>query len=526
MPTVPFLKVNQYGSATSDDDLLIFSARAKDLAKWAGIPRKGWRIRMLFQRPVTAARENQVTDFWDTASSPGAGEKYILGPTAITLGIQGAPEIHDGQLNLDYVPVIDFAADAKENLRTLSGLIFNNVKSRLDAKQQALLSTHETNPFSSFPDIEHDYVLEFALQLTQMRADPELFININAISEQELADLITAMESVCRPAIVVDGQHRLIGASNSAKEIWLPVVAIPHCSWQEQIYQFVVINEKAQKVETTILTDIFGSSLTKNEQAAIRKKLARSNTNIEERILAVVANRDANSPFFNMVNVKLDGPPPAGVSPFISDNTVRMLIEGSPSRRALGWRTHEDFYNKYVSPTFPDREDWDNWYDGKWRDYWFAFWHTVADYYNDQAAKAKAHDALWSPVSQTNLTKAVTLRILQSLFMTKVVEWVNQIDSMKSILVETLGEEAAKEKIEQQRQLRSIPSTAAGFRTFVEDFFLDKGIPVRVFLNNWESSLDDSSGSQQVWDELNEAWEKTKKGERYRAEGPIFRRGG
>ena len=526
MPQVLFLQFSQFGSTTSDDDLLLFSAKAKDLANWAGIPRKGWRIRMLFQRPVTQARANQVSEFWDVASKPDPGQKFILGPTAITIGIQGAPVIIGDQLSLDYDPIIDITKPAPENLRGLSELVYREVRKRLNDEQQSLLDQQEASPYSAFPDIEHDYVFEFALQLVQMQADPDRFIDLNSLTETEVYDLITAMESVCRPAIVVDGQHRLIGASNSTQDIWLPVVAIPNCSWQEQIYQFVVINEKAQKVETTILTDIFGSSLTKDEQTEIRKKLARSNTNIEERILAVVANRDSNSPFFNMVNVKLDGPPPPGVDPYISDNTIRLLIEGSPGRRVLGWRTHTDFYDKYVSRTFPEQGDWDNWYDGAWRAYWFTFWRAVSDYYNDQAEKAKATEPLWSPTQQTNLTKAVTLRVLQSLFMTKVIQWVDQIANTESILIETLGEEAAREKIEQQRQQRSIPATKEEFRDFVETFFLDKGIPVRVFLYPWVSSLDDSTGTQQVWDELEQAWEKTQKGERYRAEGPIFRRGG
>ena len=91
----PVIDFNQFGSETRDDRLLLFAARAKDLAAWAGIPRKGWRIRMLFQRWITPGREDELREFWMRAGklTEPTAPHYILGPTAIVLAIQGEPEI-------------------------------------------------------------------------------------------------------------------------------------------------------------------------------------------------------------------------------------------------------------------------------------------------------------------------------------------------------------------------------------------------------------------------------------------------
>jgi len=72
-----------------------------------------------------------------------------------------------------------------------------------------------------------------------------------------------------------------------------------------------------------------------------------------------------------MVRVRLEGTPPPGTDPYISDATIRRLIDGG-SRNARGWRTDDDFYTEFLQHTFPERETRDNWTDGTWRKYWFA----------------------------------------------------------------------------------------------------------------------------------------------------------
>ncbi len=186
-PVIPF---KQYGSESDADKLLLFAAPAKAVAAWAGIPRKAWHIRMLFQRPITATREADLKRFWDGAGANGANG-YQLGPTAIVVAIQGAPTISAGGIDLSFQPVVDLAELATSNLPTLVSLLYDRIRSRLNDEQRAALDDFAQRPFDESPEIEHDYVFEFALQMAQMRTDPVRFVAQNAISEEELQDIVS-----------------------------------------------------------------------------------------------------------------------------------------------------------------------------------------------------------------------------------------------------------------------------------------------------------------------------------------------
>jgi len=511
VPDFPVIEFNQFSSGSDADRLLIFAAPAKAIAAWAGIPRKGWHLRMLYQRWVTPARAQELLSFWNTASQ----RPFILGPTALTIAIHDDPSIANGRITLAYTPPVDFAAPPPQVLRSLADITLRQLRARLTPEQQELVDQVVANPECELPDCSHDYVLESALQIAQMSRATEWFIDRNALDNNGVDELIQALEALCRPALVVDGQHRLQGAAQADREVWLPVVGLPKCGWAEQIYQFVVINEKAQRVETSLLTDIFGSSLTRSEQNQLRSKLDRSKVAIEERIAAVIAARDEESPFYDMVAVKLEGIAPRGAEPYIPEATIRSLIVGG--RGTLGWRTDDDFYDRYINPTFPDRAAWETWTNGVWRAYWFAFWATVGSYYNEQAI-AQTNDPnvrLWDRKVLSNLTKSVTLRLLQKLFMVKAAERVDQVRNTREVLIELVGVQDAEKKLTEKIREAAIPDNLEDFKRAIREWFLERGIPVRFFLKKWRQSLDDAQGQQDLWEEMEKAYDLNQKGKRY-----------
>ncbi|MFN8877193.1 MAG: hypothetical protein ACK51E_02730 [Gemmatimonadota bacterium] len=515
---VKLIEFNQYGSSGPEDRLLLFAARAKDLYRWAGIPRKGWHIRMLYQRWVKPVRASALSEFWTRAARPRRelGELYILGPTAITLAIQEEIEIIGGEeVRLHYNDVVDLDLDPTANVGRLALLVKPRVLARLSPDQREKVQEYAASgPLRDLPDCEHDYVLEFAYQLEQMAVDPAWFAAENNVSDSDLRELVIAFEALCRPALVVDGQHRLRGAAESSDEVWLPVVAMPHCTWEEQIYQFIVINEKAEKVDSGLLTDIFGSSLTRHEQKEIRNRLSRARVDVEARIASVVANRDPRSPFYGMVRVPIGTSGTVSPSAYISDTTIRLLIDGG-GRGAVGWRSDDDFYEICVKPRLPLRADWDSWTNGKWIEYWFAFWRTVAEYFNSQAEGDGHHPPLWNESTQTNLTKAATLRTIQRLFIDKYVDSMLKIEAMRPLLVEALGEDNADEKIKRKQLEEALPESPEAFAQFVVDRFL-KYLPVRIFAAPWVGSLDDAEGLSNLYAELEKAFDRTRAGKTYR----------
>lgn len=505
----PGIEFHQYGDGI-DDRLVIFAAPASVLVSWAGVPRKGWRLRALYQRWVTPGRALEVKRFWNDASTyDRGGHRYLLGPTALTLAATQDIQLEDGKVVLSYSnPVLEYDTDA-ERLGYVAARSLELLRPRLTGIEQETLEN--IPPVSEPTEYEANRVLESAIQIAQMAQDPGEFISVHAIPNSEVRELIEALEALCRPALVVDGQHRLLGAALAEHPIQLPVVLLPRASWVDQVFQFVLINEAAKKVDTSLLTDIFGNSLTPNEQEEVRHRLNASKIDVEARIAAVVADQNPQSPFKGLVKVNIGGTFPTDMNRgFLTEQTIRQLIDGGRGGTE-GFRTGDSFYDYVVAPTFPDREAWESWVNGKWQPYWYAFWTAVRDYYNREAFPT----VLWSATQQTNLTKAVTLRQFQQLFIEKSVERSKATDRLLPVLSGRFEPDEALEILKEERKKLAVAETPEQFAADVRDWFLAPGIPVRVFTRPWVKSLDDAAGAQELGSELRTAWETVNRGDRY-----------
>lgn len=511
-PVIPF---HQFRTGTEDDALLLFAAPARVLASWAGVPRKGWRVRMLYQRWVTPGREREVKAFWDDAGNSISRDRhYLLGPTALTLAATAPLDITEDGISFSYSRPFSSLHPEYEQMSLAAKAALESIKSRLTPDEVSRMEELSANPAYTPAEYEPNHVFTSAIQIAQIGNDAEAFCAYNGVSVEERSELIEALEALCRPALVVDGQHRLLGAALSEHEVTLPVVLIPHASWLEQIYQFVVINETAKRVPSDLLTDIFGNSLTPDEQATVRRWLARSHVQVEARIAAVISGNHPDSPFNEMVILRLGKD--QETRGFITEITVRQLIEGGRGGTP-GWRTDPEFYEYVVRPTIPDPEAWSAWTSGAWRDYWFAFWKEVGEFYNSQAVEGD----LWAPEMRTNLTKAVTLRLLQELFMTTWIEDAKAAEKAAESLREVLRARMSAEEIETivvAEIAKAALPPIEGFRTAVRERFLAKGVPVRVFEKPWVKSLDDETGIANLRAELRKAYDLNSRGERYRAQ--------
>jgi hypothetical protein len=511
----PVLKFHQFDSDTIDDQLILFAAPARRLAAWAGIPRKGWRVRMLYQRWITPGRGDEVKRFWNDAGRISPGKRhYLLGPTALTLAATNPLDINEDGIALQYQPPFATADDEFTQMSTAAEVALATIVPRLDDDERATLDEVGTNLGYTPNDYEPNHVLQSAIQISQIAYDSQDFCARNGITPEERSELLEALEALCRPALVVDGQHRLIGAAKSENNVTLPVVLIQNATWLDQIYQFIVVNETAKRVPTDLLTDIFGNSLTPKEQSEVRDWLAKSHVEVEPRIAAVVAGSHPDSPFRGLVRLQLGSGPAQG---YITEITVRQLIDGGRGGTP-GWRTDADFFHYYIRPTFPDKEEWESWTSGLWRQYWFAFWDEGAKYYNSQ----KSEDvALWS-TQQTNLTKAVTLRLFQELFITVAIDNAKAAEkaaeSLKSVLAGRLSDEEIGQLILDESRKAAIPADIDEFRRDVREGFLSDGVPVRVFERPWVEGLDNETGITNLRLELRKAFDLSKRHERYRAQ--------
>lgn len=142
-----------------------------------------------------------------------------------------------------------------------------------------------------------------------------------------------AVKAYLKPIMLVDGQHRLSGAIASAKYIaehecqdelvallengmdkdqalrqimaqnsrWLPISLLVTDDPAEQVFQFVIVNQKATPVDKALLATIVSASLSNEELSRISDRLESSGIHLDESRAAVQLIRDEDSPFHGKV---------------------------------------------------------------------------------------------------------------------------------------------------------------------------------------------------------------------------------
>jgi hypothetical protein len=496
----------QYRAGTDSPlgKLVAFAAPAKEIKEWAGVPRKGWNLRALYQRILDETRLDRVANFF-TATPPATAPEN-LSPTAVTMAITSnsvvvPPSAGPFKLVLP-VPRAPDVDNAENELARLAAELYPQHLSRFSAEARkqiedfsAATITRSDLEMSVAPD---DYIALFVADLIDLSRDPGSFLaQRKLLGTDQATRLVDALFELSKPALIVDGQHRVFGAAQARSgDVSFLVCAMPNCSWKDQAFQFVVINEEARPVDVTVLYDIFGSSLTKGEAHDVRRRLGSSGKDVEKRIAAVVAYRDEESPFFNMVQLRVEDLPQS-VQPFLSPRVIVDLIDGS--RLCRGFRSDTDFIQWVVRPALTAEENelaWSAWYDGRWRQYWYAFWCAVRDYFNSKTTE------LWNPRVQSNLTKGVSLKTLQDVLMDKMIAGAKKAAGTAEEMRELTIDEV---KISMLLERHHIPVTPKLFYERIRTDYLE-GFPTRFFQRPWVKSLETAAGAQALRTVLQETF--------------------
>ncbi len=200
--------------------------------------------------------------------------------------------------------------------------------------------------------------------LCQRGDDPDLYSE----EEEELLEMLTEL---VKPAILVDGQHRVYGAHTLEMAVPFSVCALSTISWEELVFQFVVINQKAQPIAPEFLHAIANSFLTPSEFNRLNKHLSTVGSDIEEHQMMDRVNHDPESPFHGLMKFKIaDGKeklPYPGMR-YLA-NQFRCL---TPDPRFSNIAAHLCSGETIVGKK---RE----WAKEKWFDYFCVFWGTIKD---------------------------------------------------------------------------------------------------------------------------------------------------
>lgn len=446
----------KYSQGKSAQELLSFTASANDIRAWGGIPTKTERFHGGFQRALSERYRKIIQYFDDGLSSPTSiVVAFREGALAVTeLGYPAAWLSKEGLTSVPAFAHVSFTFDEKDvesdDLWLLAAEVCAMLKPRLDASgdKPASVSDLENgvevdelddpeadqNPVE---DEDDDASLEIDVGQSKLKSFYDFLMDrprveawlieenakydtikaskSKAKSDREFLEytpeqrLKSSLVSLLKPAMIVDGQHRVMGAYGSANSpITFNVCAIKDANWIEQVFQFVVLNKLARPISSSFLTALLNTSLTNIELEEIEPRLETVAIKNTDRILMKYINFVETSPFFNMVAQPGDM---AG-----ADNSGKLSDKGM-LRIAKRWynlansKKEIEMFLPAIGETglTKGRAKWRAL--DTWSLYFYAFWDVLKEKY--------ASDGVWEKRPRNNLLYIVTLTALQDLFLSK-----------------------------------------------------------------------------------------------------------
>lgn len=480
--------------------LILFAAPATEIDQWAGIPQKkeiGSQETTGFQREENEKRIKELVDFYSNDNN--VIQNPLLCATRQTnqgvvqfqsdSAVEHSPFAQTGVLTIQVEPLEEMSlldllkrvkTDLERRVPTLSTQQPSD-KLLVDLKRRA--STEAIEPDSAvasesdveaepgesleenveteesagaiFSDESHifDFWEEVAARVQLLE---ELGSSFNR--DEFLSYSKDAMISFLRPIVVVDGQHRLRGAVESAKFLSsrapyrdeleqaiinganpdfaqksveakiarrLPISLLVTDDPAEHVFQFVVVNQKATPIGKALLGTIVSTSLSNDELARVSDRLEKSGIQLEESRAVAYFTRKPGSPFYRLVERGLTSENINLLQWNVLLSLVR-IFQDLKGGRLFGEKN--DYADKWRRTYLPRSEvvaDWEakgfktafeywSQFEGPWRDVFAAFWSAVrdklADPHDDSA------NNYWGSPRTSNIFNKVSLTILAADF--------------------------------------------------------------------------------------------------------------
>jgi len=396
----------------ADQELLLFVAPAKHIRSWAGVPRKAFDYQHGFQRTLNPGRVSDVATYFQE-------DVKNISPTSIVVGFTGAVSIESlgGDAGVETVKVrISLPNMPEMLLPDLTERALAELRTRIpEAEIQEIEANDEAAASEAMKLLDEEVVdetfgiesesavdlgtVETAAQERSYLAD--FYAQLLGYSRgllpwpQDDKQLREILYSLLRPAIIVDGQHRVFGGAMAEEDMNFAVCAMPQSNWSESVYQFVVINQKAKPIKPAFLSSIIATSLSAEEITAVYGRLKASKIDVERAEVMERVNTDPASPFNGMIDFEVEGAP--GFLQFPGMARLARDFQNIP-------RSH--------SILLPNG-DW-NAVEGDWQAHFFALWTGVRNYFKGEDGR------LWQQPTNdnpNNLLKIVTLQEIQSLML-------------------------------------------------------------------------------------------------------------
>jgi hypothetical protein len=511
--TYPAIRLRQ---TQESGELVLFSAPATEIDEWSGVPQRerlGANTEAIgFQREESPKRLGELAAFFGNPKN--VIQNPLLCASRDSSKVVFVPSDDDSETatgflsveweDLSALQLVELLRRVRDSLeKRLPGLAGTNVaEPKLARLKERVVSEHPDVDMQSIETGSAEFATDTPDDPTEddEEAQPvatsvlfsgethiadfweEVAARVQLLEESEsnfegdsfLGFSKEAMISYLQPVVVVDGQHRLLGAIKAAdqavnsealqaeveaaidsggdadeivKELrqresrHLPVSLLMEPSPAEHVFQFVVVNQKATPIGTALLGTIIATSLSAEELEGVSERLEAAGIPLEDSQAIAYLTRHPDSPFKDLVEKGLTN---EGRPDLLQWNVLGSLVTifrylkggrifGEKVDYADKWRRTQLDHSAIVSSKQPEESNFDHWsrHDGPWRDVFIAFWGAV----RDRLATTDDKDAgnYWGSPRTSNLFNKISLMILAADFFQFITDTQRTIDDLSQI---------------------------------------------------------------------------------------------
>lgn len=492
---------------TSDGNWLVFfSASAHEIDVWAGIPEKKNFDSVEstgFQRSFKAERLDSLINFYSNNDNI-LQNPLLCAPRKIGDFDSAVHFIPDEDVNSnDYIQkgtlVINYedfhSLKLIELLQLFSSYLSNRVedidKQELDVSLLAKLKERLSLDYDEHPEItptiidvndggelhDEDLTIIESSHISDLWQEVACRISIlkeygqDYDSSEILGFTKDSIISYLKPVIIVDGQHRLIGAiehSNRESKTddamakyfrfmtndglteqeaklkvqnevcrHLPISLVLSDDPAEHVFQFVVVNQKATPINNALLGTIVSTTLATNELERVADRLKNADIELEASQAVSFATRNCNSPFFGLVQTGISGEQ-SGKLPWTVMRSLITIFKDLKGGKFFSDENRIDYADLWrrryleASEIITENDKYKVWSseDGVWRDVFVNFWTCVRDKFGN-TNDPSSHN-YWGHTS-SNLFNKISLTILAADFFKYLCESRTNLNSADSI---------------------------------------------------------------------------------------------
>jgi hypothetical protein len=410
---------------------LLFLAPAEEITTWGAPPQKSSKFMKGYQRAAEDSRVTAIAEYFEKGVN--------ISPTAIVVAFKPAaleivsidPKLYPDMVTDERVNVFEekeivlvkVAYDEAE----LEGLTCIELAKRVRSEIGKTIPADDSPVGDAEDDEQEQEDTEaggnneggkgIVLSKSHLGEFLEFLGDMDALARAEEEDrdmLRTMLKALLVPGTIVDGQHRAAGAGHLEQCIPFPVVALIDAEWHEQVFQFVVINQKSSPIPSEFLSSIISSSLTNQEIEKLQARLEEADIEIDDAVIMDSIQFDERSPFKEMVNFKVEGQ-----TGYLSYPGILGLAKRFKKLRTHAGKEQKVTFSRYFKGVFQHamtntanyserRQKWQS-------EEWFTYFCLLWDALREKFAISSQKSVLWE--ENSNLLKIVTLQEMQNMFL-------------------------------------------------------------------------------------------------------------